>query len=118
MVKIQTKRIYEDASPNDGFRILVDRLWPRGISKEKAALGFWGKEFAPSHDLRKWFHQNLDEWSKFQQLYLKELLENQELIHSFFENNKAKSYTLLFGAKDVHRNHAIVLKSFLTKILD
>jgi len=110
---IHIKRIYENAEPSDGKRILVDRLWSRGISKENAHLDLWLKEIAPSTELRKWFHAATpDHWQEFKQLYLKELETNsavQELQQIALKN----TITLLYSAKDVENNHAIILKEYL-----
>lgn len=110
---IHIKRIYETAEPSDGKRILVDRLWSRGISKENAHLDLWLKEIAPSTELRKWFHaESLEHWSEFKQRYLKELEANsavEELQHIAVKH----TVTLLYSAKDVENNHAIILKEYL-----
>lgn len=110
---IHIKRIYENAEPSDGKRILVDRLWSRGISKENAHLDLWLKEVAPSTELRKWFHAAMpDHWEEFKQHYLKELETNsavEDLQHIAVEH----TVTLLYSAKDVENNHAIILKEYL-----
>lgn len=110
---IHIKRIYENADPSDGKRILIDRLWSRGISKETAHLDLWLKEVAPSTELRKWFHAaKPDHWEEFKQRYLKELETNsavEELQHIAAEY----TVTLLYSAKDVENNHAIILKEYL-----
>ncbi|WP_416041075.1 DUF488 domain-containing protein [Acinetobacter lactucae] len=110
---IQIKRIYETADPSDGKRILVDRLWSRGISKGNAHLDLWLKEVAPSTELRKWFHAATpDHWEEFKQRYLKELETNsavEELQHIVAEH----TVTFLYSAKDVEYNHAIILKEYL-----
>lgn len=110
---IQIKRIYETSDPSDGKRILVDRLWSRGISKGNAHLDLWLKEVAPSTELRKWFHAATpDHWEEFKQRYLKELETNsavEELQHIVAEH----TVTLLYSAKDVEYNHAIILKEYL-----
>lgn len=112
-MEIHIKRIYEHVSANDGKRILVDRLWSRGISKENAHLDLWLKEIAPSTELRKWFHaESLEHWSEFKQRYLKELETNsavEELQHIAVKH----TVTLLYSAKDVEHNHAIILKDYL-----
>ncbi|MBN6517994.1 DUF488 domain-containing protein [Acinetobacter pittii] len=112
-MNIQIKRIYENAEPSDGKRILVDRLWSRGISKENAHLDLWLKEIAPSTELRKRFHAATpDHWQEFKQRYLKELETNpavQELQQIALKN----TITLLYSAKDVENNHAIILKEYL-----
>lgn len=110
---IHIKRIYENVDPSDGKCILVDRLWSRGISKENANLDLWLKEVAPSTELRKWFHAATpDHWEEFKQRYLKELETNsavQELQQIALKN----TITLLYSAKDVENNHAIILKEYL-----
>jgi uncharacterized protein YeaO (DUF488 family) len=109
MVKI--KRIYEDYSPEDGYRVLVDRLWPRGVSKEKAQINLWLKEIAPSTELRKWFGHDPEKWSEFEKRYRKELSSKEELIAQLKElKKKHKQITLLFGAKDRTHNEAIILQ--------
>ncbi|NUF22370.1 DUF488 family protein [Acinetobacter oleivorans] len=110
---IHIKRIYENAEPSDGKRILVDRLWSRGISKKNAHLDLWLKEVAPSTELRKWFHAATpDHWEEFKQRYLKELETNsavEELQYIAVEH----TVTLLYSAKDVENNHTIILKEYL-----
>lgn len=112
-MEIHIKRIYENADPSDGKRILVDRLWSRGISKENAHLDLWLKEVAPSTELRKWFHTATpDHWEEFKRRYLKELEANsavEELQHIAVKH----TVTLLYSAKDVEHNHAIILKEYL-----
>lgn len=114
MSSIKTKRIYEKPASTDGFRILVDRLWPRGISKEKAALDLWCKEIAPTPDLRKWFDHREDRFTQFKARYLHELKSNPavaEILHSMGSRNT----TLLYAAHDPAINHAVVLAGFLEK---
>lgn len=114
MGSIHTKRIYEKPESTDGFRILVDRLWPRGISKEKAALDLWCKEIAPTPELRTWFDHREDRFAKFKARYLHELKDNAavpEILHSIGSRNT----TLLYAAHDPAINHAVVLASFLKK---
>lgn len=111
--EITAKRIYEKADQNDGYRILVDRLWPRGISKEKANLDEWMKEIAPSTELRKWFHQQDGGFQEFCERYYKELDDKtSELMHLKNIINQHK-VTLLYGAKDEIHNHATVLIRYL-----
>ena len=111
---IKLKRIYEPAGQDDGFRILVDRLWPRGISKEKAHLDLWLKEIAPSDELRTWFHHEEKNWDEFNKKYHKELSEKNQLIHQLKTLKKEhKIITLLYGAKDQKHNQAIVIKDLL-----
>lgn len=109
---IQIKRIYEDSEKLDGLRILVDRLWPRGVSKEKAHLDLWLKEIAPSTQLRTAFCHKVENWLEFQDKYYEELSRNpciNELVH-LAEKNKL---TLIYAAKDPNLNHVLVLKNFI-----
>ena len=111
----QVKRIYDDINAADGARVLVDRLWPRGVSKEKAKLDLWLKEIAPSNELRNWFGHDPKKWDEFQKRYKKELQENADLIEQLKQLEKErKSVTLLYAAKDTHHNEAVVLLTLLT----
>lgn len=100
-------------SRDDGKRILVDRLWPRGLTKEKASIDLWLKEIAPSTALRKWFDHDPDKWKEFQKRYRKELRDNKELVSLLKEKIKKGTVTLVYGAKDEKHNEAIVLKEWL-----
>ena len=112
MIKI--KRAYQPAEDEDGFRILVDRLWPRGISKEKAKLDLWMKEVAPSNVLRKWFAHDPERWEEFQTKYKQELKDKKEFLKEIKNDEKEKStITLVYGAKDEEHNNAVVLKDLL-----
>lgn len=114
MIKI--KRIYEEPLEADGFRILIDRLWPRGVSKEKAKIDLWLKEIAPSDELRKWFSHDPEKWTDFKDKYKIELADKLESIKKIKEiKKKEKIVTLLYAAKDEEHNNAIVLKEFLKK---
>jgi uncharacterized protein YeaO (DUF488 family) len=114
MSTIRTKRIYEDATTFDGVRILVDRLWPRGISKEKAQLAYWAKDIAPSTELRQQFHQNLCDRSQFKRLYYAELDAKQEALKKLKEYiAREKVVTFLFSSKELEFNNATVLKKYL-----
>jgi len=112
MIKI--KRAYEPVEDVDGFRILVDRLWPRGISKEKLKLDLWLKDIAPSTELRKWFAHDPDKWQEFQKKYREEL-KNKKTILLIIKDleNKNGTVTLVYGAKDEEHNNAVVLKEKL-----
>jgi uncharacterized protein YeaO (DUF488 family) len=112
---IQTKRIYEDTSDNDGYRVLVDRIWPRGVSKENAQLDDWMKEIAPSTELRKWFGHDPDKFDEFKKRYRDELKEKEDLLDHLIEKSSEEKVTLLYGAKDEEHNQAIVLKDILNK---
>jgi uncharacterized protein YeaO (DUF488 family) len=113
---IIVKRIYKKAAHADGTRVLVDRLWPRGISKTEAALDAWLRELAPSDELRQWFHARPDGWAAFRKRYLKELSkeESAEALNELYRlAKKRKKLTLLFAAKNEERNNAVVLKDLL-----
>ncbi len=110
---IQLKRVYEKPSATDGERILVDRLWPRGLTKERAAVDLWLKDVAPSTELRKWFDHDPAKWKEFQSRYRKELRTAKEAIGLLKKRSKAGTITLLYGARDETHNEARVLKSRL-----
>ena len=112
-MKIQIKRVYEKPAKDDGMRILVDRLWPRGLSKEKADVDLWLKEIAPSTELRKWFGHVPDRWKEFQKRYHHELENNIESVSKLKELIKNGVVTLVYGAKDKEHNEALVLKEWL-----
>lgn len=114
-MKIATQRIYEHVS-GGGYKALVDRLWPRGISKEQAGLDEWCKELAPSTELRKWFHSDTTRWDEFQEKYLRELADNKDAAHALLKRVGKQPLVLLYGAKDPERNHALVLKRFLEEL--
>lgn len=110
---IKIKRAYEKPEKKDGYRILVDRLWPRGVSKDEAALDEWAKDIAPSPELRKWFGHDPHLWAEFQKRYRAELKKNDH-IGSFIEQHEDKKViTLVYGAKDTAHTHAIVLQQYL-----
>ena len=110
------KRVYAATSPKDGTRVLVDRLWPRGLTKETAALDAWLKDLAPSDELRKWFHAHPQQWIKFREKYLQELrgeTAHQALEQLYDMRNKRRHLTLLFASKNEEHNNALVLKQLL-----
>jgi len=111
---IVVKRIYEPVASKDGYRILVDRLWPRGIKKEAADIDTWLKEVAPSTELRKWFHAGKGSFADFKKKYLAELKENPALkdLRSLLKEHK--NVTLLYAAKDEAQNHALILADLLS----
>lgn len=118
--KIFWKRIYEESKPEDGFRILIDRLWPRGITKEAAALGEWAKEITPSAELRKAYHRGEIPYVQFVSMYKTELAEN--LAFKNFANNiraqlKKSPVTLVYASKEPEKSHIPILKEFLTAAL-
>jgi uncharacterized protein YeaO (DUF488 family) len=110
---IQLKRIYDPPSPSDGFRVLVDRLWPRGLSKEAAKLDLWAKDLAPSTALRQWFHHEPRLWEEFRARYREELAGQAEAVAKLRAECAGRRTTLLFGAKDETHNQAVVLKEVL-----
>jgi uncharacterized protein YeaO (DUF488 family) len=111
---IRTKRVYDKPEKDDGFRVLVDRLWPRGLTKEKAGADLWMKEIAPSDALRKWFHHEERDWGEFVKRYKMELAKKKELLGELNElEKKHGTVTLLFGSKDEKQNQAVVLASVL-----
>ncbi|MBS1575096.1 MAG: DUF488 family protein [Bacteroidetes bacterium] len=113
---INIKRVYEDPSKNDGIRILVDRLWPRGLSKDKADVDEWAKELAPTTALRKWFDHKPERWKEFQKEYIAELKKNKT-VDGFIETHKKdKRLTLLYATKDEEHTHALVLQQYLEKL--
>jgi len=114
---ITLKRIYNDYSVEDGFRILLDRLWPRGIKKESAHIDLWFKEIAPSTELRKWFNHEEEKFLIFKEKYLNELKENQEAWDELISTvRKHKKITLLFAAKNEQYNHTVIIKDLLDKL--
>lgn len=111
---IALKRIYDQAEEEDGTRILVDRLWPRGVKKEEASLDGWWKSLAPSDELRKWFGHDPDKWSEFKKRYRKELQDHRSEAAELLEGiDKRKKVTFLYGAKDETHNQAVVLREFV-----
>lgn len=112
---VQLKRIYASPSQNDGFRILVDRLWPRGIKKEDAQVDLWLKEIAPSDALRKWFGHDVKKWDEFKSRYFKELDEKAEVVERIREKSREGPVTLLFAAKDEEHNNAAALQQYLAQ---
>jgi len=113
---VAVKRVYEAASSSDGVRVLVDRLWPRGLKKKDAALEFWLREVAPSDELRQWFHANPEAWRMFRKRYLKELVSDEgsaavEKLHHLAEGKRR--VTLLYASRNEEHNNAIVLKELL-----
>jgi uncharacterized protein YeaO (DUF488 family) len=113
-MKIALKRIYEKPAPSDGVRILVDRLWPRGVSKEKAKLDLWLKDIAPTTELRKWFGHDPKKWVSFQKKYKTELKKNKGPVSELKKIVKdSKTITILYAAKDEEHNEALVIKDFI-----
>jgi uncharacterized protein YeaO (DUF488 family) len=111
---LKIKRVYDAVDNRDGFRILVDKLWPRGLSKEKANIDLWLKDVAPSTKLRKWFAHEPKKWNGFKRRYFKELVDDKpELIALILNKTKEGVVTLLFAAKNEEYNNAVALKEYL-----
>ncbi len=115
MENIKIKRIYDEPTDDDGYRVLVDRLWPRGISKKDAKLDEWNKEIAPSPELRKWFDHKEERFQEFKCLYGEELTAKPKELNRLKTLAKREVVTLLYGAKEPAINHAVVLKELLIK---
>ncbi len=110
---IRLKRVYEQPSQQDGIRVLVERLWPRGLTKERAAVDLWLKDVAPSPELRKWFGHDPARWDEFQKRYRQELRQKQDAVSLLKEKMKEGTVTLVYAAKDEQHNGALVLKRLL-----
>ncbi len=114
MANIRIKRAYEEPGREDGTRILVDRLWPRGLTKEKARVDLWLKDVAPSTELRKWFAHDPGKWAQFQSRYQEELKRNKDLLSLLRQEAAKGTVTLVYGAKDQQHNEAVILQRLLT----
>ena len=108
---IKLKRVYEKPSPGDGTRVLVERLWPRGVSKERAAVDHWCRDIAPSPELRKWYSHDPSKWEEFRERYLKEV--DRKLLESLAALSRKGDLTLVFATKDAERSSAAVLREML-----
>lgn len=119
MTEIRLKRVYDEFDGSDGYRILIDRLWPRGIKKENLKLDLWDKDVAPSTELRKWFHSDQNSnWLEFVVRYIAELRETSALSKLVENIRGKKTITLLYAAKDPEHNQAVVLRDELKKTID
>jgi uncharacterized protein YeaO (DUF488 family) len=112
---IRTKRIYEPADDDDGFRVLIDRMWPRGVSKADGRIDEWLQEVAPSASLRKWFKHDPAKWVQFKQRYWTELADQAEAIALLDEMRRTKGVTLLYAARDEEHNNAVALREYLER---
>ena len=110
---IKVERIYNNPRGNSTFRILVDRLWPRGLSTEKVKVDLWQKDIAPSNSLRRWFSHDERKWDEFKDRYFKELEKNSEFVSTIIDRAKEGPITLLYGAKEEKFNNAMALKEYL-----
>lgn len=115
MKSINIKRVYDNKSEDDGYRVLIDRLWPRGVKKEDAHFDEWLKDLAPTTELRKWFDHDPDRFEEFCMRYKKELQDHKEELDRLRSKAKSEKITLLFAAKDIERNNAVVIKELLEK---
>lgn len=113
---IRTKRVYDLPSKADGYRVLVDRLWPRGVSKDAAQIDEWLRDIAPSDELRRWFNHEPAKWDEFRSRYFQELAREKTALEQLRAKDSANTViTLLYGAKDVQHNNAVALKEYLEK---
>ena len=110
---IAVKRVYDPPSPADGLRVLVDRLWPRGVSKAAARIDLWAKELSPSNELRQWYAHDAKKWPKFTRRYFSELRTQSEVLKALSLQTRKQKVTLLFGSKEPRLNNAYALKQFL-----
>lgn len=117
MPSLHTQRIYETPATDGGYRVLVDRLWPRGVRKEQAALDEWAKNLAPSTELRMWFGHKPERFKEFSARYIDELHHNPAIMDFIADIRNKSAVTLLYAAKDPLVNHAVVLKQFLEQLL-
>lgn len=114
-MQLHLKRVYEAPAAGDGLRVLVDRLWPRGLSKEAAAVDLWARDVAPSAALRRWFAHDPRKWAEFQRRYGEELANNGEAVEALRQRLRAGDATLLYGARDEEHNQAVVLRDYLRR---
>lgn len=115
--RLALKRAYEPAAPEDGCRILVERLWPRGLTKDQVALDLWAKEVAPSSELRRWFGHDPAKWDEFKSRYLAELESRGAAVEAVLERVRSGPVTLVFAARDPEQNSAVVLKGYIEHLL-
>ena len=114
-MQLRTKRIYAEPDPSDGRRILIDRLWPRGVSKEAAQIDFWARSIAPSNELRKWYQHDPTKWREFRERYFAELDANHEGVSELLAHLGDGPATLLFGSKEERLNNASALREYLER---
>ena len=113
MVEIRLKRAYEKPASDDGLRVLVERLWPRGLSKERAAVDLWIKEVAPSTELRRWFNHDAARWDEFRKRYRAELRRKEDMVEELRQQCQGRTVTFIYAARDEEHNGALVLKDYL-----
>ena len=112
-MSIRLKRAYEPAAPSDGYRVLIDRLWPRGVKRESARLDEWARELAPSTELRRWFGHDPARFAEFRQRYLEELSAQEDKLRELRGRARETTLTLVYGARDTEHNDAVVLEELL-----
>lgn len=112
-MNIETERVYDAAQKPGSYRVLVDRLWPRGRRKDELELDIWLKDIAPSNELRKWFAHDPTKWQTFKQRYFQELESKQELLNQLFAGAQGRPIVLLYGARDTEHNQALALKEYI-----
>lgn len=112
-MSIQVKRVYEAAADSDGYRVLVDRLWPRGVSRQDAKIDLWLKDIAPSTELRKWFNHDRMKWDEFRERYSRELDSQPDTVKQLADLVHERTVTLIYSAKDTTYNQAVALKEYL-----
>lgn len=110
---ISVKRVYDAPEEKDGFRVLVDRLWPRGLSKDKIRIDLWLKEISPSNELRKWAHQHPEKWDEFKEKYFNELRDHDSEVRELINKSKNEPVTLVYASKNTENNNATVLRDYL-----
>ncbi|TVM19266.1 hypothetical protein DPQ33_02590 [Oceanidesulfovibrio indonesiensis] len=113
MATVNIRRVYEDPQPDDGVRVLVDRVWPRGLTKDRVQADKWMKDIAPSSKLRKWFGHDPEKWDEFRERYFLELDDKPELVEELRKMLRSSTVTLLYSAKDVDYNQAVALREYL-----
>lgn len=115
-MRVRIRRVYEPVESDDGLRVLVDRLWPRGLSKASAKIDLWAKELAPSHELRRWFHGDEGNWAEFKKRYRKELSQNQAGARELRKSIGRRKATFVYATKAEEHNHAQLLKAYLERL--
>ncbi len=118
MIPLRVKRVYDPPAAADGCRVLVDRLWPRGLSKERAALDHWLRDLAPSDALRQWYGHDAAKWQEFRHRYFAELREQEAALDELLNLCAAGTVTLLFGSRELELNNAVALRDYLQQRLD
>jgi uncharacterized protein YeaO (DUF488 family) len=116
-ISIELKRAYDQAAETDGYRVLVDRLWPRGIAKDDLRIDAWLKDLAPSAGLRKWFRHDPAKWDEFKARYARELEQRSNALERLVARARASRVTLVFGARDTEHNNAVALREHLERLL-